>query len=102
MDNHIHSHDPRSLDLGRSAGIALTDCAFFLSGSQTKHFFLNAAGFRRPVPILGWGRAKWRRSMDELAAVFIGLCSAGIFLAHAIDAYQAESAGSKAPGDSDQ
>ena len=40
--------------------------------------------------------------MDELAAVLIGLCSAGIFLAHAIDAYQAESAGSKAPGDSDQ
>ena len=81
-------------------------CAYrlcdFLSGSQTKHFFLNAAGFSRPVPILGWGRVKWRRSMDELAAVFIGLCSAGIFLAHAIDAYQAESAGPKAPGDSDQ
>jgi len=28
--------------------------------------------------------------MDELAAVIIGLCSAGIFLAHAIDAYHAE------------
>ena len=57
--------------------------------------FPERSGLQSTVPILGWGRVKWRRSMDELAAVFIGLCSAGIFLAHAIDAYQAESAGSK-------
>jgi hypothetical protein len=38
--------------------------------------------------------------MDELAAVIIGLCSAGIFLAHAIDAYSTESAAPKAPGPS--
>ena|SRR6516165_606293 len=94
------STTPWSEDLTNGAALRLP--IVFLSDSQTKHFFLNAAGFRRPVPILGWGRAKWRRSMDELAAVFIGLCSAGIFLAHAIDAYQAESAGPKAPGDSDQ
>jgi hypothetical protein len=35
--------------------------------------------------------------MDELAAVIIGLCSAGIFLAHAIDAYHVESAKPKVP-----
>jgi hypothetical protein len=36
--------------------------------------------------------------MDELAAVIIGLCSAGIFLAHAIDAHGTESAAPKTPG----
>jgi hypothetical protein len=72
------STTPWSEDLTKRGCIALTDCALF-ERLTNKHFFLNATGFSRP-----------------------GLRSAGIFLAHAIDAYQAESAGPKAPGDSDQ
>jgi hypothetical protein len=40
--------------------------------------------------------------MVEFGVGILVLSSAGIFLAHVIDAYQAESAGPKAPGDSDQ
>ena len=36
--------------------------------------------------------------MVELVVAIVGLCSAGIFLALAIDAYQAESAEPKSPG----
>jgi hypothetical protein len=69
-----------------------------LSGSQTKHFFLNAADLQLNSAYIGTGPGHyWTRSMDELAAVIFGLCSAGIFLAHAIDAYQAESEGPKDP-----
>jgi len=95
------STTPWSEDLTKRGCIALTDCAFF-ERLTDQTLFPERSGLQSTVPILGWGRVKWRRSMDELAAVFIGLCSAGIFLAHAIDAYQAESAGPKAPGDSDQ
>jgi hypothetical protein len=36
--------------------------------------------------------------MVELVVAIVGLCSAGIFLTLAIDAYQAESAEPKSPG----
>jgi hypothetical protein len=39
---------------------------------------------------IGAGLVYWMRAMIELAAVLMGLFSAGIFVAHAIDAYQAQ------------
>ena len=95
------STTPWSEDLTNGAALRLPIVRFF-ERLTDQTLFPERSGLQSTVPILGWGRVKWRRSMDELAAVFIGLCSAGIFLAHAIDAYQAESAGPKAPGDSDQ
>ena len=41
------------------------------------------------------GTAVRMSSMVELVVAVVGLASAGIFLAHAIDAYQAENTGPK-------
>jgi len=41
------------------------------------------------------GTAVRMNSMVELVVAVVGLASAGIFLAHAIDAYQAENTGPK-------
>jgi hypothetical protein len=66
------------------------------SGSPRRHLFLNArnradtgSDFDRAAPTSAWGQASVSFMID-VAAGIIGLVGAGIFLAHAVDAYWAQ------------
>ena len=63
--------------------------------SETHETILKPRGCSQSGGMTSAGTAVRMNSMVELVVAVVGLASAGIFLAHAIDAYQAENTGPK-------
>ena len=72
-----------------------TPLHFFTFFSETHETILKPRGCSQSGGMTSAGTAVRMNSMVELVVAVVGLASAGIFLAHAIDAYQAENTGPK-------